>query len=121
MSEVSARAKAPVIVPGRSSESAEVSWWQVHVFLETLAAQYDRLPIAGTPAWCAMSDGDPRKVVALAVAGEHHVLRCELDQIALAEASKSVAAAADWGAVARWNQRRARAVASGVYIPRRAS
>lgn len=91
------------------------------MFLEALVAQANNLPVAGTPAWCAMSDENPNKLLALALAGEHHVLRCELDQLAQAEASKAVAASADWGAVARWNRDRAGARASGVYVERRRS
>jgi hypothetical protein len=48
-----------------------------------------------------MSDGDPRKLLALAADGEHHVLRKGVAQTARAEASKAVAAAADWKAIAR--------------------
>lgn len=92
--------EAPVIAPGHSPVSREVSWWPVHEFVAALVAQLDEpLPTAGTPTWCALSGGDPRKLLALAVAGEHHVLRLELDQNASSEASKAVAAACDWGRV----------------------
>ena len=40
-------------------------------------------------------------MLALAVAGEHHVLRVEVAQTAQAEASRAVSAAADWPKVAR--------------------
>jgi hypothetical protein len=40
-----------------------------------------------------MSDGDPRKLLALAVDGEHHVLRKEVAQTARAEASRAVSGA----------------------------
>ncbi|MFV8312166.1 DUF2742 domain-containing protein [Mycobacteroides chelonae] len=115
------KVKAPVIVPGLSPESREVSWWPTHVFLEALVAQANQLPAAGSSAWCALADGDPVKLLALAVAGEHHVLRCELDQIAQTEASKAIAACVDWSVVARSNRQRADAIAIGTYIPRRAS
>lgn len=112
------KVKAPVIVPGLSPDSREVSWWPVHEFVAALVAQLDEpLPTAGTPTWCALSGGDPRKLLAVAIAGEHHVLRCELDQIAQAEASKNVAAALDWGRTAH----RALAGRGPNYIPRRAS
>ncbi|SLL18515.1 DUF2742 domain-containing protein [Mycobacteroides abscessus] len=108
--------EAPVIAPGHSPVSREVSWWPVHEFVAALVAQLDEpLPTAGTPTWCALSGGDPRKLLALAVAGEHHVLRCELDQLASAEASKVIAAGTDWCRVAH-------AVLAGrgpAYIPRK--
>ena len=82
-------------------ESSSVSWWPCHEFITALVARYSDLPMAGTPAWCGLDDGDPRKLIALAVAGEHHVLRMETAQEARAEASKAIATAADWPAVAR--------------------
>ncbi|WP_100465906.1 DUF2742 domain-containing protein [Mycobacteroides abscessus] len=93
--------EAPVLSPGLSPASIEVSWWAVHEFITAVVRQANTsLPLAGTPAWCALSGGDPRKLLALAAAGEHHVLRIELDQLASAEASKAIAAAVDWGRVA---------------------
>lgn len=81
--------------------SSQVSWWAAHEFLVHLVAQVGVLPVAGTPAWQALSADDPRKLLALAVAGEHHVLRTETAQEAMAAASRAVAAAADWSQVAR--------------------
>jgi len=91
----------------------------VHEFMEAIVAQANcgPLPAAGTPAWCTLADGDPRKLLALAAAGEHHVLRIEIGQELLADAAKQVAAAGDWAAVARSIHRRE----SGIYIPRKAS
>lgn len=84
-------------------ESRQVAWWPVHEFLEAVAAQanFGPLPLAGTPAWQALAAGDPRKMLSLAFAGEHHVLRVEIGQQAMAEASRAVAGAADWSRVAR--------------------
>ncbi|MEU9805590.1 DUF2742 domain-containing protein [Mycobacterium sp. NPDC050853] len=93
------RQEAPAVMPGYSPASREVSWWPTHVFLEALVAQANHLPAAGSPAWCALADGDPAKLLALAVAGEHHVLRIELGQLASSEASKAIAAAIDWGRI----------------------
>ncbi|MCV7034696.1 DUF2742 domain-containing protein [Mycobacterium heckeshornense] len=102
-------------------DSRQVSWWPVHQFLESVLSQakYECLPMAGTPAWCALADRDPRKLLALAVAGEHHVLRMETAQEALAEASKAVAAAADWPAIAAEVTQRRAAEHTGARIPRR--
>ena len=100
--------------------SRAVSWWPVHEFMAALLAQANDLPSAGTPAWCALSDGDPRKLLALAAAGEHHVLRVEIAQEAQAEESKTIAASADWQAVARAVRQRDQARCSGAYIEREA-
>lgn len=88
--------------------SGQVSWYETHQFIEAAVAQANvgPLPLAGTPEWCAMADGDPRKLLALAVAGEHHILRVEVAQTAQAEASRAVSAAADWPKVAREIQQR---------------
>lgn len=93
--------------------SRQVSWWPAHEFLQAVVQQANCGPIpdAGTPAWQALADGDPRKLLALAVAGEHHVLRVEIAQEAMAEASRSVAASADWSRVGRDR--------GNAYIPRR--
>lgn len=82
--------------------SQQRAWWPVHEFISALTQQTGGpLPGAGTPEWCALADGDPRKLLALALDGEHHVLRIETAQIARAEASREIAAAADWSGLAR--------------------
>ncbi|MEZ0355504.1 DUF2742 domain-containing protein [Mycobacterium sp. SA01] len=83
------------------TESRQVSWWPTHEFISALVATYDHLPMAGTPVWCGLPDTDPRKLLALAVAGSHHILRVETAQQQRAEASKAVAGSADWPAVAQ--------------------
>ncbi|WP_373138290.1 DUF2742 domain-containing protein [Mycobacterium marinum] len=86
-----------------SPQSQQQAWWPVHEFLEALLQQANcgHLPAAGTPSWCELADGDPRKLLAVAVDGEHHVLRVETAQEQHAETSKAVAAAEDWPAHAR--------------------
>ncbi|MGH3725017.1 MAG: DUF2742 domain-containing protein [Mycobacterium sp.] len=82
--------------------SQQVSWWDTHVFISAMVAQLDEpLPTAGTPAWCALAGRDPRKLLALAVAGEHWVLRTETAQAAMADASRAISAAVDWAALGR--------------------
>jgi len=83
--------------------SAQVSWEETHRFIEVALARTNAgaLPAAGTPEWCAISDDDPRKLLALAVAGEHHVLRVDVAQTALAQASRDVSAAAHWSKIGR--------------------
>jgi len=104
----------------KNTESRSVAWWPVHEFMVALLSHANDLPSAGTPAWCALGDGDPRKLLAVAVAGEHHVLRVEMAQEVHAEASKAVAAATDWPQIAREMQQREDARNSGVRIEREA-
>lgn len=91
----------------------------MHEFIEAVLRQANcgPIPAAGTPSWCALADGDPRKLLAVAVDGEHHVLRVEVAQERQAEAAKDVAVSSDWRRIAREiRQRRA-----SDYIPRKAS
>jgi hypothetical protein len=83
-----------------------------------LVAHANHLPPAGTPAWCALDDSNPAKLLALASAGEHHVLRIETAQEALAQASRDVADAVDCQAVANGVLRQQWRRESGVYVPR---
>lgn len=103
-----------------SRASEQVSWWDVHEFLEAIVAQANvgPLPRAGSPAWCELADGDPRKLLAVAIDGEHHVLRVEVAQAARAEASRAVSASADWPAVAREIQQRKDLYASKPWLRR---
>jgi hypothetical protein len=76
----------------RTVESQQVSWWSVHEFV-TAAIQHADIsswPSAGTPAWCALADGDPRKWAAMLTAGEQWALRIDILQEASAEAAKSI-------------------------------
>lgn len=82
-------------------ESRSVAWWPVHEFIAALVDQANNIPVAGTPAWCALADTDPVKLLSVAVAGEFHVLRMETAQEARCEASRAVSAAADWRGVGR--------------------
>ena len=87
---------------------SEVSWWATHLFLEAALAQANcgQIPTAGTPAWAALSDGDMRKLLALAIAGEHHVLRVEIGQEHRAQAGEDIQAGECWTEVAHQIQRR---------------
>jgi hypothetical protein len=109
--------------PGRwrMTGSQQVSWEETHRFIEAVltSANFGLLPWAGTPEWCAMSDGDPRKLLALALSGEHHVLRVEVAQTALAEASRAVSGAASWSNVSREMQRRKEFYASRPWMRRK--
>lgn len=98
--------------------SQQVSWWSTYTFITAAVSQANLgpLPTAGTPPWCELSDGDPRKMLALAISGTHHALRVEVAQEQQAEASKAIAAAADWPAIARSIRRH-----KAAHIPRRSA
>lgn len=97
--------------------SQQVSWWPTHEFIGAMVAKANAgpLPTAGTPQWCELADSDPRKLLALAMSGEHWALHTELAQERRAEASREIAAAGGWAALAK-------RIAQGrgpAYIPRR--
>lgn len=100
--------EVPAQLGGGSPASREVCWWACHKFIEAAVAHANcgPLPTAGTPAWAALADGDPRKLLALAVAGEHHVLRLQLGQEARARAAEDVHGGENWTEVGRQVQRR---------------
>src|SRR5271156_1310053 len=104
----SPHAVAAAIYASTASASEQVSFWEAHTFLEAALAQANVGPIprAGSPAWCDLAEGDPRKLLSLALDGVHHVLRVEVAQTARAEASRDVSGAADWPKVAREIQQR---------------
>lgn len=91
--------------------SRQVDWWPVHEFVAAL--HLPELPFPGTPAW--QNTSDAVKALACIAAAPHYALLLNTRQEHLADASKQIAAATDWAAVARNITRRA----SGIYIPRR--
>ncbi|MGV0735270.1 DUF2742 domain-containing protein [Mycobacterium syngnathidarum] len=100
-------------------QSQQVSWWPAHEFITAMVnkANAGPLPTAGTPQWCELADNDPRKLLALAASGEHWVLHTELAQEKRAEASRDIAAAGGWSALAK-------RIARGrgdAYVPRKRS
>ena len=112
-------ARTSATVTPKSTASQQVSWWDVHEYVAPLLGQIGSWPMAGTPAWCDLDDDDPVKLAAIYDAAQHHALRVETAQAALAEAGRDVSAAADWSAIAAQHRNRADATASGAYIPRR--
>ena len=77
-----------------------VDWWAVHQFVAEFLNRIESWPLAGTLEWQRLTDDDARKWASLLDAAQHHALRMETAQDARAEASKAVAAAVDWPAVA---------------------
>lgn len=80
--------------------SRQVSWWSVHEFVTPLLDRAGSCPVVGTPSWCALDDDDPRKLAALLDAAQHWALRLETGQEALGDASRQIAGALDWSALA---------------------
>jgi Protein of unknown function (DUF2742) len=79
--------------------SRQVSWWPVHEYVNDRLQLVGEWPTVGTPQWCALADGDPRKVAAVLDAAQHWALRLDALQEAHADASKAVSGAADWAAI----------------------
>lgn len=102
-------------------ENRQVDWYSVHQFVAPYLDTAGRFPMAGTLAWQLLSDTDPAKWAALLDAAQHHVLRVETGQQALAEAQMDVSEAADWAAIANSIRQRDGAIRTGAYIPRRRS
>ena len=94
--------------------SRQVSWWSVREYVTEALDRAGSWPMAGTPVWCKLADDDPAKMAALLDAAQHWALRVEIAQHAVREASRDVAGAADWRAIADDMQRR-----GGSYIPAR--
>ncbi len=87
-------------------ESSSVAWWPVHVYATRLAGKLgvdlsDRLPFPGTLSWLNLADDDPVRKAAMLQVASQRVLHIENRQECLADASKAIATAADWPAVAR--------------------
>ena len=82
-------------------ESQQVSWWSVNRFVEAVLNQVNDWPMLGTPAWCSLTHEDPRMWAALLDGAQHHALRLEANQEALASASRAVSEAVDWPKVSR--------------------
>ena len=88
-------------------ESRAVAWWPVLTFTaDRIGLQPEtipelRVPLLGTPAWCALEPDDPAKLAAVLDGGQHFALRLEIEQEARADASHTVSAAADWRGIAQ--------------------
>jgi hypothetical protein len=118
--EVSAPTWAGTIFT-KTTHGMQVSWWDCHVFMESLVHQANCGPIPwpGTPAWCAMPDDDPRKLLALAQFGVYFAMEIDTRQAAEVAASHEISAGENWSSVAAANLKRHNAIRSGAYIPRK--
>lgn len=95
------------------TDSRQINYLSVYEFLAPQLADPDLIP--GTPAWVQLDDADSAKWRAVLWAAVWWSLDQDTHQAAAAAASKAIAAAEDWPAVAR-HIHRGRGAA---YIPRR--
>lgn len=105
------------------AHSQQVSWWSVHEFVTAALSRADvpSWPMLGTPAWCALADGDPRKWAAVLDASQHWALRLETCQEARRQAGREIAEAADWNAIGRSHHKRADFYTERPWLKRAAS
>lgn len=82
-------------------DSRQVAWLTVLEFVQRLGVDPVTALVAGSPAWNELPDEHPDKLGAVLAAGVHHALRLDTAQAAMADASKAVAASADWTRVGR--------------------
>ena len=101
--------------------SQQVSWFEVHEFVEPFLDVAGAWPMAGSPEWVALGSDDPVKLAALLDAAQHWALRVETYQQALADASRDISAAEDWSGVAREIKGRKEFYAAKPYLKRVAS
>ncbi|SHU44979.1 phiRv1 phage protein [Mycobacteroides abscessus subsp. abscessus] len=101
--------------------SQQVSWWLVHELVEPVLARVGSWPLLGTPVWGALDGDDPRRWAAVLDGAQHWALHLDLRQEALACASRDVANATNWCAVARWNRDRRAFVAAHPWAKRAVS
>lgn len=99
--------------PAGSPASRQISWWPVYEYLRNHGYALTGHPIPGTPQWCELDDDDPAKLNAIVAYGLFFTLHLDTHQEALADASKTVAAAENWGHLAQRIHGRGDA-----YIPR---
>lgn len=71
------------------------------MLLEKAGIDAEELHDPGTPEWMALDFDDPKKLLSCVLDSPHHTARVEAAQAAMAAASRSVAAAADWPQVAQ--------------------
>ena len=90
--------------PGAGTPSREVKFYPVYEMLSPMLADPRLIP--GTPVWCQLDDADPAKWQAILWSAVWWAIAEECRQDAIAEAGEQIAAAEDWGDVARQVQRR---------------
>ncbi len=85
---------------GDEVSSRAVDWYEVASYVTPLLDRLGNWPLAGSAAWCALPDGDPRKIAGLFDAARRWALWADSRKEALAQASRDVSASADWSKIA---------------------
>jgi hypothetical protein len=100
--------------------SSQVDWWAVREYFLRIAEGLgiSEYPAAGTPAWCALNDNDPAKMIAALDYAQHHALRVDTAQEARSGASRDVSRALNWSAAAKWLQDSAEFCAANPWMRR---
>lgn len=83
------------------NSAQQTSFSDVNAYVQPILDRVGSWPLLGSPEWSALPDDSPAKLAAVFDGARHHALRLEAGQAARAEASRAIAAAADWGQVAQ--------------------
>jgi hypothetical protein len=94
-------------------DSRQIDYLPVYELVADLLGDPGLIP--GTPAWCALDADDPAKWQALLWPAVWWCVAEDARQMAMADASREIACAADWSALSRNMLQRSN------YIPRKAS
>ncbi|ODR00273.1 hypothetical protein BST27_08215 [Mycobacterium intermedium] len=78
-----------------------MDFYAVHLFVVPVLDRAGSWPLAGSLAWQALDDTDPKKLASVLDGGRRDTLRNDMIGAALAEASQAISASADWTAIAR--------------------
>ena len=98
-----------------------VSFWEVHTWVQKFLDTAGHYPMAGTPAWVELADGDRRKWAALLDFAQHHALRVETAQEQHTVASHDVSAGGGWAEIAQRKRDEADFYAARPWLKRLAS
>lgn len=77
-----------------------VDFYEVHRLVAPILATVESWPLAGTLPWQRLADVDPAKWAAVLDLARYGALHLQLRQESLSEASREIAGAADWSALA---------------------
>jgi hypothetical protein len=102
--------------------SSQVDWWPVLQYFLRIAEGLgiSEYPAAGTPAWRALNDNDPAKLIAALDYAQHWALRIDTAQEAQCAASRDISKALDWPRAAKWLQDSAEWYAANPWMRRSA-
>lgn len=109
----------PPRTPTFISASRTVDWWAVHEFVQPFLDSVGTWPTVGTLEWCALPKNDMRRWAAMLDAAQHHALRIDTAQAAMAEAGHAISATTDWAEVGRRARDRGEFHAKNTWAARR--